>query len=211
LKNRKSPVGQYIRDGLGDTEEAYEYVQDLLPLIGEVILFFNCLESDLDDLICENISDRTDYKGLLVLHNMMYATKIDLYERFRSEELRQFGWEIAGFAGLISNLKECGTFRNKVVHANWQHTDDEGYTHVRFKMGKQGLEHELVQFSVESLEQIIEKIIGTRNALENFEEALGVTVWTGTSVAGHREVSELKQYVAIQHYRFTSAWESKTN
>lgn len=173
MKNKKSPVGQYILDGLGDTEESFEYVQDLLPLIGEVILFFNSLESDLDDLICENISDRTDYKGLLVLHNMMYATKVDLYERFRSEELRQCGWEIPAFPGVISRLKECGTLRNKVVHANWQHTDDEGYTHVRFRMGKQGLEHELVQFSVESLEKIIEKIIDTRSAIESFEEELG--------------------------------------
>ncbi|WP_151703951.1 hypothetical protein [Nitrincola alkalilacustris] len=173
MKNRKSPVGQYIIDGLGDTEESFEYVQDLLPLIGEVILFFNALESDLDNLICENISDRTDYKGLLVLHNMMYATKVGLYERFRSEELRQCGLDIPVFSGVISSLKECGTLRNKVVHANWQHTDDEGYTHVRFKMGKQGLEHELVQFSVESLEQIIEIIIDTRNAIENFEEKLG--------------------------------------
>jgi len=173
LKNRKSPVGQYILDGLGDTEEAYDYVQNLLPLIGEVILFFNSLEFDLDEVICENISDRTDHKGLLVLHNMMYATKVDLYERFRSEELRQCGWEIPAFAGVISHLRECGTLRNRVVHANWQHTDEEGYTHVRFKIGKQGLEHELVQFSIESLEQIIEKIIDTRNAIDSFEEELG--------------------------------------
>lgn len=172
LKNRKSPVGQYILDGLGDTEESSEYVQGLLPLIGGVILFFISLESDLDGLLCENISDRTDYKGLLVLHNMMYVTKVDLYERFRSEELRQCGWELPAFSSVISCLKECEKLRNKVVHANWRHTNEEGYTHVRFRIGKQSLEHELVQFSVESLEQIIEKIIDTRNAIESFEEEL---------------------------------------
>jgi hypothetical protein len=172
LKNRKSPVGQHIIEGVGDTDAAYEYVEELLPLIGEVVLFFNSLESDIDHLICEDISDRTDHKGLLVLHNMMYGTKVDLYERFKSEELRICGWELPSFKGMISSLRECGTLRNRVVHANWQYTNDEGYTHVRFKMGKEGLQHELVQFSVESLEQIIQKIIDARESIESFEEQL---------------------------------------
>lgn len=63
LKNRKSPVGQYILGDLGDTEKSFEYDQDLLSPIGEVILFFNSLESDLDELIFGNISDRKDYKA----------------------------------------------------------------------------------------------------------------------------------------------------
>ena len=172
MKNRKSPVGQYIIEGVGDTDDAYEYVEELLPLIGEVVLFFNSLESDIDHLICEDISDRTDHKGLLVLHNMMYGTKVDLYERFKGEELRICGWDLPSFKDMVSSLRECGTLRNRVVHANWQYTNDEGYTHVRFKMGKEGLEHELVQFSVESLEQIVQKIIDAREAIENFEEQL---------------------------------------
>lgn len=184
MKNRRSPVGQYFIEGLGDTEDAFQYVENLLPLIGEVILFFNSLESDLDSVICEIISDRTDLKGLLVLHNMMYATKVELYERFRSEELRLCGLEMPSFRKLISNLKECGTLRNRVVHANWQYTDNEGYTHVRMKMGKIGLEHELVQFSIESLEQIIEKIIGAREAIEDFEELL-----TEKHTEFHRSIS----------------------
>ncbi|WP_444909430.1 hypothetical protein [Microbulbifer sp. TRSA005] len=172
MKNRKSPVGQYIIEGIGDNDDAYEYIEDLLPLIGEVVLFFNSLESDIDQLICGDISDRTDHKGLLVLHNMMYGTKVDLYERFKSEELRMCGWDLHSFKNLISNLRECGTLRNRVVHANWQHTNEEGYTHVRFKMGKEGLEHEFLQFSVDSLNQIIQKIIDAREAVEKFEEEL---------------------------------------
>jgi hypothetical protein len=159
-------------EGIGDTDDAYEYVEELLPLIGEVVLFFNSLESDIDHLICEDISDRTDHKGLLVLHNMMYSTKVDLYERFKSEELRIFAWRLPSFRDLITNLRECGTLRNRVVHANWQYTNDEGYTHVRFTMGKDGLEHELLQFSIESLKQIIQKIIVAREAIEKFEEEL---------------------------------------
>jgi hypothetical protein len=172
LKNRKSPIGQYILEGVGDTDDAYEYVEELLPLIGEVVLFFNALESDIDDLICSDISDRSDHKGLLVLHNMMYATKVDLYERFKSEELRICGWDLPVFKELISKLRECGTLRNRVVHANWEYTNKEGYTHVRFKMGRDGLEHEFLQFSVESLKGVIEKIIEAREIIGKFEEEL---------------------------------------
>lgn len=172
MKNRKSPVGQSILEGLGETEDAYDHVEDLLPLIGKVVLFSNSLEADINSLICEDISDRTDQKGLLVLHNMMFSTKVDLYERFKSEELRICDFSIPSFKELISALRECGTLRNRVTHANWQYTNDEGYTHVRFKMGKDGLEHEFVQFSVESLEKIVAKIISTRQAIESFEETL---------------------------------------
>jgi len=91
LKSKRAPVGQYIMENLGDTDNAYEYVEDLMPLIGEVVLFFNALESDLDDDLCKTISDRSDQKGLLVLHNMMYATKVDLFQRFTSDFQRTFG------------------------------------------------------------------------------------------------------------------------
>ena len=172
MKNKKSPVGQYILEGVGDTDNAHEYVEELLPLIGKVVLFFNALESDIDELICADISDRSDHKGLLVLHNMTYATKVKLYERFKSEELRICGWELPSFNELISKLSECGTLRNKVIHASWENTNNGGYTHVRFKMGKDGLEHEYLQFSADSLKGVIEKIIEAREKIDQFEEQL---------------------------------------
>ncbi len=166
MKTKNSLVGQFIIDELGDTDEAYEYVHDLLPLIGEVVIWFNTLESDLDHIICNFISDRTDQKGLLVFANMMYAMKLDLFERFAIDFLRAVGNEPGWFAKLISDLRECGTLRNKVVHANWMYTNSEGYTQVKIKVGKRGLEHELTQFTVESLQLIIQKIQSAREQLD---------------------------------------------
>lgn len=168
MKNKRSPVGQYIIEGLGESDDSYEYVYELLPLIGEVVLFFNALESDLDHHICFYMSDRSDQKGLLVLTNMMYATKVDLFYRFYSEYLRGMNFQIECFDGLISDLKECGTLRNRIVHANWLQTDEEGYTQVRIKHSKNGLEHELWQFSIESIEKVLEKIHSTRSLLDYF-------------------------------------------
>jgi hypothetical protein len=79
MRSKRTPVGQFFIEGLGDTDDAYDYVQDLLPKIGEIVIWFNTLESDIDHILCQYISDRSDQKGLMVVSNMMYATKIDLF------------------------------------------------------------------------------------------------------------------------------------
>ncbi len=170
LKVKNTPVGQYILEGLDESEDPYDYIENLMPLIGEVVLFFNALESDLDHIICNIISDRTDQPGLLVLHNMMFAKKVELYQRFSSDFLRITNLNIPNHKELISSLKECGVLRNRIVHANWQYTDDDGFTQVRIKMQKDGLEHECWQFSIESMQKVIDKIFNTRELLEKFED-----------------------------------------
>lgn len=166
MRAKSIPVGQLIIDGLGEIENAYDYVHELMPLIGEVVLWFNTLETDIDDILCGFISDRTDQKGLLVVGSMMYATKLDMFERFASDFFRSVGDQPACFTRLLSDLRECGSLRNKVVHANWMYTNDDGYTQVKIKITKRGLEHELVQFTKDSLELIIGKIEAARDQLD---------------------------------------------
>ena len=101
-------------------------MQDLLPKIGEVVIWFNTLEADIDHILCQYISDRSDQKGLMVVSNMMYATKIDLFEKFTADFLRSINQPLDWFSQLMSDLRECGTLRNKVVHANWMYTNDDG-------------------------------------------------------------------------------------
>ena len=182
MKIKKSPVGQHILDGLGDTENGYDHIEDFIPWIGEIVVAFNGLEASLDSVLCETFSDRSDQKGLLVLHSMMYSTKVDLYKKFNDDFIRAFDWDIPKYKELISALKECGVLRNKVVHANWEYTDDEGYTQVKYKVGNEGLEHELCQFSEESLKKIAEKIYETRHALGEFDEECSykVSEWNNT-------------------------------
>ena len=167
MKTKMTPVGQFIIDELGETENAYDYVFDLMPLIGEVIIWFNTLESDIDHILCNFISDRTDQKGLLVVSNMMYATKLDLFERFVTDLSRENESERDWIQKLLASLRECGRLRNKVVHANWMYTNEQGYTQVKIKVSKRGLEHELIQFTTESLQLIIEKIQATRDELDH--------------------------------------------
>ena len=183
MKVKKSPVGQNILDGLGDTENGYDHIEDFIPWIGEIVVAFNGLEASLDSVLCETFSDRSDQKGLLVLHSMMYSTKVDLYKKFNDDFIRAFDWDIPSYKDLISSLKECGVLRNKVVHANWEYTDDEGYTQIKYKVGNEGLEHELCQFSEDSLQNIAKKIYETRHVLGEFDEECSykISQWNNTA------------------------------
>ena len=104
----------------------------------------------------------------MVVSNMMYATKIDLFEKFTTDFLRSTDQTLNWFPQLTSDLRECGTLRNKVVHANWMYTNDDGYTQVKIRVGKQGLEHELTQFTKDSMDKIVAKIDATRTQLDYF-------------------------------------------
>jgi hypothetical protein len=168
MRTKKTPVGQFFVEGLGETDDSYDYVYDLMPLIGQVVIWFNSLELDIDHILCRYISDRSDQMGLMVVSNMMYATKVDLFEKFTTDFLRSRDQPIEWFPQLMSDLRECGTLRNKVVHANWLYTDDDGYTQVKIRVGKQGLEHELTQFTKEAMNLIIGKIEAARDRLDYF-------------------------------------------
>ena len=171
MKTKRTLAGQHFLTSLGDTEGSLERVEELLPMIGEVVVFFNALESTLDSCLCEIFSDRSDQKGLLVLHTMMFSTKVDLYERFRLDLYRAFEWDPAECKQLLTKLRECGTLRNRIVHARWDTTDETGYTHVRFRISKDGLEHEQTLFSSDYMENAVESILVTTSELGEFDIA----------------------------------------
>ncbi len=166
MRSKRITVGQYFIEGLGDTDDAYNYVQDLLIKIGEIVIWFNMLEADIDSILCQYISDRSDQKGLMIVSNMIYATKIDLFEKFTLEFLRYTDHSLDWFPQLMSNLRECGALRNKVVHANWMYTNNDGYTQVKIRFGERGLEHEVTQFTKESMRKIVAKIEEARSQLD---------------------------------------------
>ncbi|MES1929522.1 hypothetical protein SADO_09709 [Salinisphaera dokdonensis CL-ES53] len=171
MKTKLKNFIQHLYHEVEDEEKAEEYIDNALPSIGLIVMYFNSLESWLDSILCENFTDRTDSTGLIVLNKMNYNSKIELFKRFCDDFHVASQQPIEGYESLIQDLKECGRLRNLVVHANWQATDDEGYTFVRLKMSKTGMQQEYVQFSKDSLERIIELIIKTEFNLSTYWEA----------------------------------------
>lgn len=170
MKQRKKEFIQHLYHEIDNEEEAEKYLDDALPLIGDVVMFFNGLEKTLDRFICEIFTDRSDSTGLIVLHKMSYSTKVDLFKRFCDDLHYGCDIQIEIYDKLIHNLKESGRLRNLVVHADWENTDSDGYTYVNLRMSKLGMEQEYLQFDENSLKQIVILIVDTRVLLNTYWE-----------------------------------------
>ena len=64
------------------------------------------------------------------------------------------------------SLQEAGRLRNAVVHAEWENTDFEGYTHVSIKFNNEGFRQDYIQFTDSSLKSIIKLINDTIELIE---------------------------------------------
>ena len=169
LKRKVKEFIQHLGHDIEDEESAEQYLDKSLPLVGLVVMYFNTLEKSLDSVICEIISDRSDEPGLIVLQGMHFSTKVDLFKRF-SNSLHSYETEPPTFCGLVDSLLEIGRLRNMVVHADWQNTDEEGYTFVRIKMSDKILQQEYIQLSAEALEKLLKKIGDVHSQLSDYQE-----------------------------------------
>lgn len=171
LKSKRIPFQQHLYHEIEDEEKAAEYANKLESSIGAVVMNFSGMEANLNAALCEMFTDRTDSTGLLVLHKMNYLAKVELFKRFCDDFHLGVDKTPSDYENLIHNLKEAGRLRGLVVHADWESTDEEGYTFVSLKINKQGMEQEYLQFSEESLEKIVELITTTYGQLIAYWDA----------------------------------------
>jgi hypothetical protein len=184
MKTRTMQFIQHLSHDIEDEDRAEAYLDDSLPLVGLVVMYFNSLEKSLDSLLCEIVCDRTDAPGLIVIQKLMFGAKLDLFKRFGEDFHQSCAVEPPNFESLISEVSEVSRLRNLVVHADWNSTDDEGYTFVRLKGSKRGLVQEYVQFSVESLERLIDRTIAAKHLISEYWE------WRSDYLGGHLSGAE---------------------
>lgn len=170
IKSKKKQFEQHLYHDIENDEEKEKYLESALPLIGHIVMYFNSLEQSLNSIICECITDTTDSFGLIILHKMTFSTKVDLFKRFSDDFHTSLEINYDDYNKLIGNLFEAGRLRNLVVHADWENTDDDGYTYVNLKIKKGNMEQEYAQFSEDSLEKIIELIIDIQENLYEYWE-----------------------------------------
>lgn len=154
-----------------DEDKVWEYLDESLPNIGLIVMYFNGLESLLDQMLCEMFTERTDRTGLIVLQNMQYSSKVNLFSRFSNELHLSLNEAPPSYEKLLDKLREAARLRNIVVHADWENTDDDGYTYVNIKFSENGMEQEYVQLSAESLENIVDTVLDVRKRLGEYWDA----------------------------------------
>jgi len=171
-KKKYKPLGQYIYENHDLEYSTDEFLEKTAPLIGYIVHSFNSLEEELNSRICFEISDRTDYMGVIVIHKMSYSQKVDLFKRMIKSKELALEIEYPSFQSIIQGLIECGKLRNAVVHAEWENMDSEGYTYINIKFNKNGWEKEYQQFTIESLTEVENFIRKTYLELSELSEEM---------------------------------------
>jgi len=179
MKIKRIAFQQHLSHDIDDSEQEGidEYLYNAMPLIGLIVMRFNGLEKHLDSVLCERFTDRTDQLGLIVINKLNYASKIDLFKRLSDDILLTSGVKIVEYIKLINNLKECGRLRNIVVHADWENTDEKGYTFLNVKINQEGTIQEYIQFTLESLNKIYELIVTTAFELDDVCERINDVIY----------------------------------
>ncbi|KGT95793.1 hypothetical protein NG99_01230 [Erwinia typographi] len=175
MKTKRKSFEQFLWHDINidiedDAEKQEEYLKSALPLVGQIVMYFNALEKELDKFIYECISDRSDQLGIIIVHNMNYASKVELFKRYSELFHLNFGEYVDMFEALIKDLKECGRLRNITVHADWDSTDAEGYTYLGIKITNNGISQEYIQFDLNSLNNILDLIFSTRHKLSDYSK-----------------------------------------
>ena len=176
MKTKRKSFDQFLWHDIDfedDAAKQEEYLESALPLIGQIVMYFNALEKELDKVIYEGFSDRSDQLGIIIVHNMNYAAKVELFRRHSELFHLGAGQHVDMFEGLIKDLKECGRLRNITVHADWDSTDAEGYTYLGIKITNNGISQEYIQFDLGSLESILQLIFSTRYKLSDYSDLRG--------------------------------------
>ena len=172
MKKKRRPFMQHLsHDDVEDDDKVWDHLDQSLPEIGLIVMYFNGLEKLLDTILCGMFSDRADSLGLIVLQNMQYSAKVNLFSRLSDDLHLAIRTLPCEYEKLLDRLREAAKLRNIVVHADWENTDEEGYTYVNIRFSDGGMEQEYVQLSKDALEEIVEKVLAARKQLGDYWEA----------------------------------------
>lgn len=171
MERKYIPINQFAFETKNLDGPSQEFLEKTAPLIGYIVHSFNTLEELLNAAICELFIDDMDWIGLHVIYKRNYADKVDLFKRLLLEQQKCLG-NIPIFEKLISNLAEAGQLRNMVVHADWESAHDDGYTLCKLIINTKGIQHEYVQFTEESLENILLLINETCEMFSQYDEEI---------------------------------------
>lgn len=155
-----------------DEDELDAYLEELVPYIGWIIVYFNSLEDHITDFIREMIlrdpfqDDRLD----VFLTNMQFTAKkralFDLYAQAIKDE-----GDIIPIQELIDFEKiilECVNRRNEYAHADWIGVRDEQYVKVKSKSGRTGIINRYRKIDLATIKADVEFINKTRFDLVDF-------------------------------------------
>lgn len=165
-------------DALDNVDESglTDYLSDLAPEIGWIIIYFNSLEDEVSGFIREAILRDAiqDERMDVFLTGMLFSAKaralLDLYGQMieyggmaiAHEELRK----------VDALLTECAIRRNEYAHADWIGMKVGGYVRVKLQSKRTGISHRYKRYDLARVQADVDFISEARDALYEFNERL---------------------------------------
>lgn len=115
-----------------DGEYLEKVANKYFPLVGEFLISFSIMEQELNLAIADVLHDDCHETGFVIMERLTTSNKIDLFYKMyvRLESFNNKKHK-AVLDGLRKQLDELNSFRNSIVHANWQSLTKEGFVRVK--------------------------------------------------------------------------------
>lgn len=169
-------------ESLDSDYELLEYLDQLAPHIGWIVIYFNSLEDIVSLCIREAIlrDPYQDERMDVFLSEMLFSAKCRSLIHLYGQLIESGGVKFtqAELTRLEETLIECSKRRNEYAHADWIGLRKGSYVRVKSQSKKQGISHRYKKFEIKQVESDIEFISNAREVLSDFNEQITNQLWS---------------------------------
>ena len=141
-----------------------------------MVFIFNELEYLLEKWICQIFHDNWDEIWMMIVSNMSYAEKITLLDKYNKRILcldkSKNKKEIDSLKKIVSDLRDCGNYRNQLVHWYWHLVTKNKEIQTKTSIGDDWIEYKLVKVWVLEIKKIVTYMNKTISSLDSFYEKI---------------------------------------
>lgn len=171
-------------------EQQTEYLKNIATQIGLIIIEFNRLEWQLNEVLkqyfCNDIPEVSAIYFDIIASDK-FASKVDLLKKFyklyangdkkhifdESEDLKNWSEKVSK---LIDQLKKCSQMRNKYAHSFWHLLDEHKFVEFKSEINnEQGLNKVFLRFNEQDLQDDFELIDEAQIELYNLDSLFNET------------------------------------
>ena len=169
----------YLDDGsfgldFDNAEISEKKLNEIIPLIGEIVLEFNYLEGVLDDIIIEVLMHPSSGFGHVVISKMSFSQKIDLFKNLYTQVCVSIG--DSAFVETINKvairLQETAENRNRVIHARWFDANKDFFVRTKTGTDKKGVYGLYIKVNKTILNKYLSDIRKLQKSFDNLYEKI---------------------------------------
>lgn len=140
-------------------------------LIGKFVINFSRLENEINLAIADIMFDDDHSLGFSVITELTFSRKINFfYHNFILQEQFKHNNKIKFLNTLKNNLVEVNSFRNSVIHANWESLTKEGFVHTKILLDSGFVKFKKVKLTPQIIRQNIKKIDKLLHLIDKYKE-----------------------------------------